>query len=85
MATFLSDIGPSDMLRNLVSQIDINSTTIPVILDKPRTLWVTSKTLGTTELIAQCHDDEVTVILYLPYADNTVGQASIIYYQPQEE
>jgi hypothetical protein len=81
VAHMLSDVGPSDELRDLVSKVDIENTTIPVVLDKPRTLQVVNKNYGHTELIVRCRDDEVTVVLHLPYAADARAIAVIISYK----
>ena len=85
MSRFLSNIGQSDDLRKLVSEVDVSPTTISLVLDRLRTLEVIHKTAGKTELIVQCRDadDRTTVVLHLPYEANSVGQATIITYNPE--
>lgn len=85
MTTLLENVGSSDMIRELVSKTDTYGTTISLILDIPRTLEVTSKLKNNTELTVQCHDDDVTVILHLPYAPGAVGRAYIVHYTTEEE
>lgn len=80
MSKFLSNIGPSDELRKLVAESEEFGTSIPLILDEPRTLTIVSTARGRTELIVRCKDSATTVVLHLPYADNAVGQATIISY-----
>jgi len=84
MSTFLSNIGPSDKLRKLVAESELYGTSILVVLDEPRTLTIVSTARGKTELIVRCRDATTTVVLHLPYADNTAGQATIIFYDKEQ-
>lgn len=76
----LPDIGPSDEIREMVSRVDITSQTIPLILDQPRTLGVTRKSIRNNELVVHCKDETASVVLYLPYAPGARGRASVITY-----
>jgi hypothetical protein len=80
MATFLSNIGNSTMLRKLISQTDIDNATVSVVLDIPRTLEVVSKNAGPRELTVRCRDIEtrVSVVLHLPFKEDAVASATII-------
>ncbi len=86
---FLSDIGPSDELRELVAAVDTSVTTIRLMLDKWRVLGVVTKTYAKTTLIVQCRDSDpdqkVSVVLHLPYEPGSVGQATVLFHNPKEE
>lgn len=86
MALFVSNIGDSEMLRQLVSQTDITPATITIVLDQPRTLEVVTKASGPRELIVRCRDIEqkATVVLHLPYQDGSRGSATIIIHDGTE-
>lgn len=76
----LSDIGPSDEIRAIVARVDIAPQTIPLILDEPRTLRVTRKSVRNDELVVHCRDKTASVTLYLPFAPLARGRASVITY-----
>jgi hypothetical protein len=80
MALYLKDIGDSEELRTLISQVDINNGTISLILDQPRTLRILSKTPGKTQLIVRCRDTEAraSVVLHLPFHEGERGSAHVI-------
>lgn len=80
MSTFLNNIGNSADIRRLVSQTDIDNTTVSLLLDRLRTLEVITKTKGRGELTVRCHDTEqrVSVVLHLPYQEGAVASATII-------
>ncbi len=80
MARFLSDIGDALELRKQVSRTDIHNTTISVVLDKPRTLEVVTKTAGLQELVVRCRDidERVSIVLQLPFEEGAVASATII-------
>jgi hypothetical protein len=77
---FLSDIGPSDTLRRLVSKTDEDPKPITVKLDVVRQLRIVVKTSARDELIVRCRDtdDRTTVVLHLPYAPGAAGRATVI-------
>jgi hypothetical protein len=77
---YLSDIGQSSDLRQLVSTTDITPRTITLVLDKLRTLEVTRKSTRDEELIVHCKDGQDTIILHLPFASGAKGAATIISY-----
>lgn len=83
MAKYLSDIGLSADLRALVAATDVSPTTIPLLLDKPRTVKVVSKAVTRDELIVRCKDDNVTIILHLPFQSGSRGHATVII--PKDE
>lgn len=78
----LRDIGSSKDVRRLVAKTDIEPTSIPLILDQPRTLTVTRKTPRADELIVECKETgtDTRVILYLPYRALARASAKIITY-----
>lgn len=78
--TLLPDIGPSDEIRELVARVDITQQTISLILDVPRTLRVTRKSVRNDELVVHCRDNLASVTLYLPYAPGARGRAFVITY-----
>lgn len=84
----LRDIGASDELRALVAEAEIKPTTIPVILDYPRTLHITRKLPREDELIVECRsaevDDDTRVVLYLPYRPGARASAKVITYSHNE-
>lgn len=80
MATvFLSNIGSSNELRKQISQTDLHNT-VSIVLDKPRTLEVSTKNFGKNELTVRCKDIEerVSIVLHLPYREGAVASATII-------
>lgn len=83
MARFLSNIGSSADLRALVATTDITPTTIPLLLDKPRTVTVISKTAARDELIVRCKDGTTTIILHLPFQSGSRGSATVITYEDE--
>lgn len=83
MAVYLSDIGSSADLRKLVATTDVLPTTIPLLLDKPRTVKVISKTATRDELTVRCKDDTTTIILHLPFQHGSRGSARIITYKDE--
>ena len=86
MATFLSDIGDSKDLRELVSRTDIDNTTISVVLDQLRTLDVRNKHSRPEELTVRCRDidTQAVVVLHLPFKEGARASAWIIYTQAAE-
>ena len=80
MSQFLSNVGPSDDIRQLVARSVRDGTSISLVLDRPRTLRVLNTHRGRSELIVRCKDGTTSVVLHLPYADNAAGQATIISY-----
>lgn len=84
----LRDIGASAELRALVAQVDIKPTTIPVILDRPRTLRIIRKLPRHDELVVECQSaeagDDTRVVLYLPYRSGARASAKVITYSHNE-
>jgi hypothetical protein len=83
VAKYLSDIGSSADLRALVATTDVSPTTIPLLLDKPRTVKVIAKTATRDELVVRCKDDNATIILHLPFESGSRGHATVII--PKDE
>lgn len=83
MATFLSNIGRSDELRKIVSDSVRDNASIELKLDRMRHLDILGTDHARTELVVRCKDDDVTVILHLPYGEDTAGQAFIISYREE--
>lgn len=80
MVIYLPNIGSSADLRKLVATTDVTPTTIPLLLDKPRTVKVISKTATREELTVRCKDGATTIILHLPFEHGARGSARIITY-----
>lgn len=80
MVTFLSNIGDSLAIRQLVSQTDIHNTTITLILDQIRTLRVKTKIVGRGSLMVRCQDTDqrVSVQLILPFGEDAVASAYVV-------
>ena len=78
MAQYLQDIGSSDEIRKAVANSLMTHTSFPLVLDEPRTLMVVTTRSGDSELVVRCQDDEVIVILNLPYGPNARAQAQLI-------
>ena len=82
MTDFLSDIGPADKIRDIVLDSLSQKKTVSLELDKTRTVRVIRTANGHTELIVRCKDVDTntSIVLHLPDAPNSVGQATIISY-----
>ena len=80
MAIFLSNIGDSLAIRQLVSQTDVNNTTISLVLDQVRTLRVQTKITGRDGLTVRCHDtdQQASILLHLPFQEGAVASATIV-------
>jgi hypothetical protein len=83
VAKFLSDIGSSADLRALVATTDISPTTIPLLLDKVRSVLVISKQVKRDELVVRCKDGSTTIILHLPFKQESRGSAYVITYKDE--
>ena len=77
---FLSNIGKSADIRQLISHTDVDQTTVTLVLDELRTLKVKMKTNRQDELTVRCSDTDkrATVILHLPYQGDAAASADII-------
>lgn len=80
MSIFLDNIGPAEDIRKLIAGSELRGTSISLALDSLRTLQIISTHRGNTELIVRCRDDTATIVLHLPYAPHSAGQATIISY-----
>ncbi len=80
MVTFLSNIGDSLAIRELVSQTDIHNTTITLVLDQIRTLKVQTKIFGRDGLTVRCHDTDqrASILLHLPFQEGAIASATIV-------
>ncbi|MBC7868706.1 hypothetical protein H7X69_00815 [Candidatus Saccharibacteria bacterium] len=87
----MGNVGRSEDLRKRILQAAYSGDTLFLVIDQARTVTVRSTELLdqdlSKELSVMCEDvnDGTTIVLYLPYASDSVARATIIRYSKEEE